>query len=209
MQPALQWAGNYKKRRNSIKSPWSSLSELVYAQVLLADEKPDQSLSILRATEESARSYGADGWVIQNLALQALCYQALNDEDKALEALSNAFSLAEPEGYIHTFVDYGEPMHRLLDIALTRGVATDYVRRLLEVFSLGQNDDGQSLVEPLTEQELSILRLMSTGLSHSEIARELYLSINTVKWHTTHIYGKLGVHRRAHAVTRAKEVGIL
>ena len=110
-------------------------------------------------------------------------------------------------------------MHRLLDIALTRGVATDYVRRLLEAFSLGQDDeektepqmvmDGQSLVEPLTEQELSILRLMSTGLSHSEIARELYLSINTVKWHTTHIYGKLGVHRRAHAVTRAKEVGIL
>ena len=136
-----------------------------------------------------------------------------------MEALSNAFSLAEPEGYFRTFVDYNKSMHRLLDIALTRGVATDYVRRLLEAFSLSQDDeektepqmvmDGQSLVEPLTDQELSILRLMSAGLSHSEIARELYLSINTVKWHTTHIYGKLGVHRRAHAVTRAKEVGIL
>ena len=68
---------------------------------------------------------------------------------------------------------------------------------------------GQPPLEPLTDQELSILRLMSAGLSHSEIARELYLSINTVKWHTTHIYGKLGVHRRAHAVTHAKELGIL
>jgi len=219
IQSALQWASDYKDRRSSIKSPWALLSELVYAQVLLADGKPDQALPILHTIEESARSFAAGGWVIQSLALQALCYQALNNPDKALEALSNALSLAEPEGYIRTFVDYGESMRSLLDNALTRGVATDYVRELLEVFPPRQDEegttapqmvlDGQSLVEPLTEQELSILRLMSAGLSHSEIARELYLSINTVKWHTTHIYGKLGVHRRAHAVTRAKEVGIL
>ena len=65
------------------------------------------------------------------------------------------------------------------------------------------------LVDPLSERELSILRLMAAGLSHDEIARELYLSVNTVKWHTTHIYRKLGVHRRAHAVFRAKELDIL
>ena len=131
MQPALQWADNYQNRRNSIDNPWTLLSELVYAHVLLADGKPDQALPILHTTEESARSYGAGGWIIQSLALQALCNQALNDQDKALDVLSNAFSLAEPEGYIRTFVDYGESMHSLLDIALTRGVATDYVRKLL------------------------------------------------------------------------------
>lgn len=219
MQPALQWAGDYKNRRISIKSPWALLSELVYAHVLLSDGKPDQALPILHTTEESARSYGAGGWIIQSLALQALCYQALNDLDKALEAVSSALSLAEPEGYIRTFVDFGEPMARLLKLAMERNVATKYVNRLLAAFPLGESERGmaepqkvfagQPPLEPLTDQELSILRLMSAGLSHSEIARELYLSINTVKWHTTHIYGKLGVHRRAHAVTRAKEAGIL
>jgi len=219
IQPALQWAGDYKNRRSSIKSRWALLSELAYAQVLLADGKPDQALPILNTIEESARSYEADGWVIQSRVLQSLCYQGLNDQEKALQVVSSAFSLTEPEGYIRTFVDYGEPMQRLLDLALTRGVATKYVRRLLDAFPQRQDEEekkepqkvmtGQSLIELLTEQELSILRLMSAGLSHSEIARELYLSINTVKWHTTHIYGKLGVHRRAHAVTRAKELGIL
>jgi len=107
----------------------------------------------------------------------------------------------------------------LLDLALRRGITSDYVRKLLEAFPPRQDEKektepqrvlaGQSMIESLTEQELSILRLMSAGLSHNEIADELYLSINTVKWHTTHIYGKLGVHRRAHAVTRAKEAGIL
>ena len=67
----------------------------------------------------------------------------------------------------------------------------------------------QSLVEPLTDQEIGILRLMSAGLSHSEIASELFISINTVKWHSSNIYGKLGVHRRAHAVSRARELEII
>ena len=112
----------------------------MYAHVLLADGKPDQALPILHATEESARSYGAGGWIIQSLTLQALGYQALNDTEKALEALSNAFCLAEPEGYIRTFVDYGESMRQLLDLALRRGVATDYVHKLLEAFPPRQNE---------------------------------------------------------------------
>ena len=219
LQPALEWADSYQNRRNSVKNPWTLLSELAYAHILLSDGKPDQALPILNTIEEAARSYGAGGWVIQSLTLQALCYQALKDPERALGALSNAFSLAEPDGYIRTFIDYGEFMRQLLNLALERGLAPDYVHKLLDAFPPKDYEKnktepqrvlaGKSLIEPLTEQELSILRLMSAGLSHSEIARELYLSINTVKWHTTHIYGKLGVHRRAHAVTRAKELGIL
>ena len=216
LQPALEWADSYQNRRNSVKNPWTLLSELAYAHILLSDGKPDQALNTI---EEAARSYGAGGWVIQSLTLQALCYQALKDPERALGALSNAFSLAEPEGYIRTFIDYGEFMRQLLNLALESGLAPDYVHKLLDAFPPKDYEKnktepqrvlaGKSLIEPLTEQELSILRLMSAGLSHSEIARELYLSINTVKWHTTHIYGKLGIHRRAHAVTRAKELGIL
>ncbi len=219
IQPALQWAGDYKNRRNSIKSPWALLNELVYAHVLLSDGKPDQALQILRTSEESARSFGANGWVIQGLALESLCHNAMNDLEKALEALQHALGLAEPEGYIRTFVDYGESMQRLLNLAMKRGIYVTYARKLLDSFPSKDNMEGEneremvstgkSLIEPLTDQERSILRLMAIGLSHHEIADELYLSINTVKWHTTHIYGKLGVHRRAHAVARAKEMGIL
>ena len=67
----------------------------------------------------------------------------------------------------------------------------------------------QPLLEPLTDQELRVLRLMAAGLSHRDIASELYLSVNTIKWHTTHIYSKLGVHRRAHAISQARELGII
>jgi len=139
--------------------------------------------------------------------------------ENALDCLRSAFSLAEPQGYIRTFVDFGLPMQRLLGQAVKMNIFPEYAARLLSAFpadagdkeSITTNDatSQQPLIEPLTDQELSILRLMAAGLSHSEIAGELYLSPNTVKWHSTNIYGKLGVHRRAHAVARARELEIL
>jgi LuxR family maltose regulon positive regulatory protein len=219
MLAALQWANEYKARREVVSNPWATLNELVYAQVLLADEKPDQALPVLKSCEDSARSFEAGGWVLQNLTLQSLCYEASNELESALETLGRAFSLAEPEGYIRTFVDFGLPMKRLLGQAAKANIFPEYVSRLLSAFPAeagkkaytitDEISSQQSLVEPLTDQELSILKLMSAGLSHSEIASELYLSINTVKWHSTHIYGKLGVHRRAHAVARARELEII
>lgn len=202
-----------------INNPWALVEELVYANVLLADGRPDQALPFLKTCEVSARSYGAGGWVIQSFSLQSLCYQETQDFESALESLRGALELAEPEGYVRTFVDQGPPMQHLLQLAVAHGIATDYVPRLLAAFPVEQGEKvwaeprktaiQQPLVEPLTERETNILRLMGAGLSHHEIASELYLSINTIKWHTTHIYGKLGVHRRAHAVSRARELGIL
>ncbi len=219
LQAALQWVGDYEQRRETINNPWALLNELVYAHVLLADGRPEQALPILKTGEEAARSYGAGGWVIQSLSLQSLCYQETNDLERALKMLRNALSMAEPEGYVRTFVDYGSPMQRLLHLAVERGVASDYVARFLAAFPEEEGENGlpgpqkvpaqQPLVEPLTDQEMRILRLMAAGLSHPEIAKELYLSLNTIKWHTTHIYSKLGVHRRAHAVVRAQELEIL
>lgn len=214
---AVQWAEEYEKKRDEINNPWALLNELIYAHVMLADRRPDQALPILRITEDSARSSGAGGWVIQSLILQSLCHFAMNDMEKALEQLQLALSLAEPEDYLRAFLDYGESMQGLLTIALGQEITPGYVANLLAAFpakaggmTKNRGDAAhQPLVEPLTDQELSILRLMAAGLSHHEIATELYLSLNTVKWHSTHIYGKLGVHRRAHAVARARELSIL
>ena len=219
IQVALQWANDYKSRRETIKNPWGTLSELVYAQVLLADGRSDQALPVLKTCENSARSFEAGRWVIQSLVLQALCYQAIDDKKNAMDCLRSAFSLAEPQGYIRTFVDFGLPMQCLLEQAAKVNSFPEYVARLLSAFPTDAEDkesittkdatSQQPLIEPLTDQELSILKLMAAGLSHSEIASELYLSLNTVKWHSTNIYGKLGVHRRAHAVARARELEIL
>jgi LuxR family maltose regulon positive regulatory protein len=216
---ALQWMVDYEERRASIDSPWALLSELAYAHVLLTAERPGQALPILKTCEESAKSYGAGGWVIQSLALQSLCFLATSEIDIALDILYNALRLAEPERYIRTFVDYGTPMQQLLQLTSSDGIAPGYVAKLLATFpaepytkepvELHKAAAHQAMVEALTEQEMRILRLMAAGLSHGEIASELYLSLNTVKWHSTHIYSKLGVHRRAHAVTRARELGIL
>jgi len=218
MLAALQWVDEYKIRRETVSNPWAALNELVYARVLVADGKPDQALLILKKCEESARSFEAGGWVIQTLTLQALCYQATDDMENALDCLRSAFSLAEPEEYIRTFLDFGLPIRQLLGQAAKMNIFPEYVARLLSAFpgNAGRIEStkpqlassSQPLVEPLTDQELSILRLMAAGLSHNEIASELYLSLNTVKWHSTHIYGKLGVHRRAHAVARARELEI-
>ena len=154
------------------------------------------------------------GWLIRSLALKALGLQALNDVDRALASLQQALCLAEPEDYLRTFIDYGPPMQQLLQQAAAQGICPAYVSKLLDAFpglrskSKIQNPKPK-VIEVLNERELSILRLMAAGLSNREIADELYLSVNTIKWYSSQIYGKLGVRRRTEAVDRAHELGIL
>jgi LuxR family maltose regulon positive regulatory protein len=142
----------------------------------------------------------------------ALAFQAQGDVDRALSALERALSLAEPEGYVRTFIDEGEPMARLLRRALSQGIAPNYVARLLA--ALGEEAElaspaMESLIEPLTERELDVLRLIVAGLSNPEIAEELVIAVSTVKSHINHIYSKLGVTSRTQAVARARELRLL
>jgi LuxR family maltose regulon positive regulatory protein len=134
-----------------------------------------------------------------------------------MSALERALSLAEPEGFVRTFVDEGEPMARLLQQAAARGIAPDYVSRLLAVLGARETDSASvpaspgaiSLVEPLTDRELEVLQLIGEGYSNQEIAEALVITLNTVKKHASGIYGKLGVHNRTQAVVRAQELGLL
>ena len=109
-------------------------------------------------------------------------------------------------------LDEGEPMARLLRRALSRGIAPNYVARLLAAF--GQEVEVtpsamESLIEPLSERELEVLRLIVAGLSNPGIAQELVIAVSTVKSHVNHIYGKLGVKSRAQAVVKAQELALL
>ena len=124
--------------------------------------------------------------------------------------LERALTLAEPEGYVRVFVDEGAPMTALLEAAAS---TTCPWRTSAAAGRVGEAGDprptAQGLVDPLSERELDVLRLLGTDLGGPEIAGELVVSLNTVRTHTKNIYAKLGVNNRRAAVRRAEELGLL
>jgi LuxR family maltose regulon positive regulatory protein len=142
--------------------------------------------------------------------------RAKGEHDAALEAIKSALTLAEPEGYVRTFIDEGPPMAELLRQAVARGIAVDYAGRLLAALEKETTEVQRmvepyppTLVEPLSERELEVLRLWTTHLSSTEIAEELFISAHTVRSHIKSIYGKLSVHSRKDAIQRAQELRLL
>jgi LuxR family maltose regulon positive regulatory protein len=125
--------------------------------------------------------------------------------------LTRALKLAEPEGYVRIFADEGPPMAALLRAVEKQGTSRDYVRRLLA--AMHASDDttppGKGQLESLSERELDVLRLLGTDLNGPAIARELFVSLNTVRTHTKSIYAKLGVNSRRAALRRAHELDLL
>ena len=214
---ALSWA---RERGLSVDDDLSYLREfehITLARVLLAryqDERAEASIHeagrllerLLRAAEEGGRT----GRVLEILVLQALAHQARGDIPAALAALQRALALAEPEGYVRVFIDEGPPMASLLRAAAKQGIARDYVRRLLAAGTATEDTSPikQALIDPLSERELDVLRLLGTELDGPAIARELMVSLNTVRTHTKNIYTKLAVTSRRAAVRRAAELGL-
>jgi LuxR family maltose regulon positive regulatory protein len=214
---ALGWA---REQGLSVVDDLSYLREsehITLARVLLARyaaERAERSIGeatrllerLLRAAEEGART----GSVIEILVLQALAHQMRGGVPAALVSLKRALTLAEPEGYVRIFVDEGPPMASLLRAAAKQGIAPSYVRRLLAAVSKTEDSTpvSQGLIEPLSERELDVLRLLGTDLGGPAIARELVVSLNTVRTHTKNIYAKLGVNNRRAAVRRARELDL-
>jgi LuxR family maltose regulon positive regulatory protein len=155
------------------------------------------------------------GSVIEILVVQALAFQAQGNVSQALASMERALTLAEPEGYVRIFVDEGEPMRSLIE-KLPRGqdkTFPGYVDKLLAAFAQPTaipqpktNELQSIIIEPLSERELEVLRLLGTELSGPEIARELIVSLNTLRTHTKNIFNKLGVNNRRAAVRRAEEL---
>ncbi len=102
-------------------------------------------------------------------------------------------------------------MASLLRAGAKHGIAPSYVRRLLA--ALNKTEDStpahQGLIEPLSERELEVIRLLGTDLDGPDIARQLVVSLNTVRTHTKNIYAKLGVNNRRAAVRRAQELDLM
>jgi LuxR family maltose regulon positive regulatory protein len=189
---------------------------IVLARVFIAQGVFDEAAGLLSRLLEVAETARAMGYVIEILVLQAMSLQAQGKTDQALTELERALSLAEPEGYVRTFIDEGILMGKMLRQAVVQGIAMDYAEKLLSALELETKDRlgprssfFKSMVEPLSKRELEVLRLLKTHLSSTDIAEELTISVNTVRTHIKSIYSKMNVHNRQDAVQRAQELELL
>ena len=219
---ALDWV---REQGLSVDNDLSYLREfehITLASVLIvqyrntgADRTINDALGLLARLLTAAEAGDRTGSVIEILVTQALAHQEQGDTPRALDSLERALTLAEPEGYVRVFVDEGQPMADLLRAAAKEGIAPAYVRHLRAAF--GETVEtasirepvAQPLVEPLSERELEVLRLLRSDLNGPEIARELTISLNTLRTHTKNIYSKLDVTSRRAAVRRAEELDLV
>ena len=190
-----------------------ALARLILAQGVRdrSDDRIGEAIDLLERLLAAADDGGRTGSVIEILIVQTLARRARDDVPGALASLGRAVALAEPEGYVRVFIDEGPPMAALLKLAAKQPSAPSNVRRLLAavVKTEGRTPVDQPLIEPLSERELEVLRLLESDLGGPDMARELTVSLATVRTHTRNVYAKLGVNNRRAAVRRAAELGLL
>jgi LuxR family maltose regulon positive regulatory protein len=230
LSAAAHWAQNC--RWSADDTTLGYLQAVTLVRMRLAQNRREPQKSFINEAREitsrlliEAESKKWLGQVIELLLLDALLCQAESDTAGMSVRLERALTLAEPEGYVRTFVDQGEPVRQILlayQSTLRRrpddGLAHETMRLLAYIEKLLAAFPGQepvwktssiSLIEPLTEREEEILRLLSEGFSNREIANRLIVAVSTVKSHINSLYGKLGTHRRTQAIAVARDLGLL
>jgi LuxR family maltose regulon positive regulatory protein len=190
---------------------------LSQARVLIAQDDPSAALAVLEPLRQQMEAKGWQDTLLRVMVLQAVALHAHGEKEQAIQLLAEALTLAEPGGFIRIFVDEGFPMAQLLSEAAARGIMPDYTGKLLAAFEVEERKSedkpdlppAQSLIEPLSQRELEVLRLIAQGLSNREIGERLFLALDTVKGHNRRIFDKLQVQSRTEAVARARELGLL
>ena len=192
---------------------------VVEATLRLAHEDPEGALEALAPI--FARDAPIDNpyqrWAYQRREIQALLLKAsaddaLGDTGASARALERALELAEPDGLLLPFLLQPAPdlLERHLRLRSTHASLISEIQNLLAGHApAARPEDAEPLREPLSESELRVLRYLPTNLRGPEIAAELFVSLNTIRAHLRNIYAKLGVHSRADAVKRARELGLL
>lgn len=178
---------------------------ITLARVLLADGADlGKVAGFLDRLATAADEGGRAGSRIEILVLKALTHHAIGDTDSAVASLDSALALAEPEGYVRVFVGTTP----LLKTIAKQGTSRQYARRLLDGIDQPASPT-RGLVDPLSDRELDVLRLLATDLDGPDIARRLTVSLNTLRTHTKNIYAKLGVNSRRAAVRQAGELNLI
>jgi LuxR family maltose regulon positive regulatory protein len=203
---------------------------VVVATLRLAKDDPRAAIAALAPVLDGSEPVANGGWAIQAFLLDAIACDALGDQAAARSALEQALDLAARDGAVIAFALNPAPellRRHALHCAAHAGLISEILRLLgpgkpaapepiarSGVAALPHDHDGLEaasprLVEPLTDSEARVLRYMPTNLSAPEIADQLSVSANTVRTHMRHVYEKLGAHRRADAVDRARALGLL
>ncbi|MEP7091253.1 MAG: LuxR C-terminal-related transcriptional regulator, partial [Nocardioidaceae bacterium] len=232
---ALAWARRHDVAADDELSYLREYEHITLARVLLAEHADTGSsdalrdaVSLLDRLLAAASEGGRLGTVIELEVLRSLANDVGGRREQALEVLAHAVELAEADAWVRVFVEAGPRLHGLLDALGERTPASGFVRRLLEVTSEGvelvgdptrehtagvatvaERGSRARLVDPLSDRELDVLRLLRSDLDGPAIARELVVSLNTVRTHTKHIYTKLDVNNRRAAISRAHQLDLL
>ena len=194
------------------------MHQSLLARVYLKSGEFEKVLDIYEHIYPQAEKSGRLARVIELSLFKAIVLNKMGKLDDALAVFKKCLALTESEGYLRLFLELGQDVADLLQKTQVEGKHGEYVSKLLAAFNgqqVGVKGDAVKLpsqgglIEPLTERELEVLRLMCEGHSNQDIADTMIVSVNTVKKHTSNIYGKLGVRNRAQAVLRAREIKLI
>ena len=220
---AATWAAGRRVATTDDASYLDEFDHLTLVRLLIAQHRAsadagalDGALGLLARLHGAADASGRDGSLLEIRMLTALAQDALGHRAEAAESLAHAWAQApEPHGWVRLFLDEGAPMVGLLRVVEGQGDAGDHARRLLRHQGAGNHDgsDGGRPVRAsrdlLSDRELQVLRLLDSELTGPEVARALFVSPNTLRTHTKHIFTKLDVTSRRAAVRRGHERGLL
>jgi LuxR family maltose regulon positive regulatory protein len=213
----------------------SERERIALARLSLAQGRASDVQQLLERQRAMAEAGGRNSRLIEILSLQAIALEAQGRPQEAAVALSQALTLARPERHVRVFLDSGRPLCDMLERLAARDatekidgaasvpLAGGYVADLLNAFQQERErqrrraaerispplSPADASVDPLTERELEVLRLLAAGLSNKELAARLVVAPSTVKQHLKNIYGKLDVHSRTQAVARGRELDLL
>lgn len=186
---------------------------LVYARILLAQNQITEALELVNTLLLSIEPLGHVPKTIEAHLLMALGLHSQRKISEALAALQKALDLAQKGGFTRIFLEQGPAIIELLRLIASTSKSS-HAAKLLDAF---QDDNEKvpsggkqsALVEPLSDREMEVLRLLDTSMTSNEIADALFIAVSTARVHIKHIYAKLGVSRRFEAVAKAKDLQIL
>ncbi|MBW0089252.1 tetratricopeptide repeat protein [Pseudonocardia sp. KRD-184] len=185
--------------------------QLTLARLLVAEGDPRRALDLLDRVVDSAQAADREGSLVEAELVRALAHRAGGDPDAAAADLTTALTRGVPAGYRRLFLDEGPPMAELLD-HIARAGGNDARTHAVHIVAAARRPSTPARPTPeegLSEREQEVLRLLATELSGPEIARHLFVSVNTLRTHTRHIFTKLDVNTRRTAVRRAADLGLL
>jgi len=220
VETAAHWAFQSEIPEN-LPSYLNEVRQITLARVYLAQNDLEKTLETLNNIYSQAESARRMAHIIKICLVKALALQAQGEAAAALEMLKIALSTAAPEGYERIFLEIGEPAQKLLEQAATQNIQPKYVSKLLVAFNgitsksselIQPSSHAQTrgnLVDPLTERECEVLKLIAAGYTNQQVADVLVITLNTVKKHTTHIYGKLEVKNRTQAIAGARKFKLI